>query len=200
MVEKYQGHLTPDSQWQTYETSVQSYRGLSMSAQSLYLAVGAILLGTGFRIPFYAVFLMAMVTAWYVFFPVIRARTAIVDYHKYHFRQRFDEYGNMTETPPEQPLSERAYANVWRGRALRRRVASQISMPGGERFTTIGRRVESSTSSCLCWSRPSGWSSPCTSSRRSRWRSTAAVRRDKPSGPGEGFPEFGHRGHCPRSA
>jgi len=44
MVEQHQGHISPDSQWSTYEANVQSYRGLSMSAQSLYLAVGAILL------------------------------------------------------------------------------------------------------------------------------------------------------------
>lgn len=137
MVEQHQGHITPDSQWSTYESNVQAYRGLSMSAQALYLAVGAILLGTGMRLPFFTVFILAMVTTWYVFFPVIFARTAIVDYHKFDLGSRFDEVGLPRAAESSARLSERAYASVTRGRALRARVASHIDMPPGQKFRTM---------------------------------------------------------------
>lgn len=137
MVEQHQGHISPDSQWATYEANVQSYRGLSMSAQSLYLAVGAILLGIGDKLPFFTVFALAMTTTWYVFFPVIFARTAIVDYHKFNFRERFTAVGTLRVSQGETPLSERAYANLWKGRALRSRVASHIDMPEGQTFRTM---------------------------------------------------------------
>ncbi|WP_425836893.1 hypothetical protein [Microbacterium sp. PA5] len=137
MVEQHQGHISPDSQWSTYEANVQSYRGLSMSAQSLYLAVGAILLGVGDRLPFFTVLILAMVTTWYVFFPVIFARCAIVDFHKFDLGSRFDRDGNPRESTDDSRLSERAYANLWRGRGLRARVASHIDMPAGQRFRTM---------------------------------------------------------------
>ncbi|WEK14840.1 MAG: hypothetical protein P0Y48_06520 [Candidatus Microbacterium phytovorans] len=137
MVEQHQGHISPDSQWSTYEANVQSYRGLSMSAQSLYLAVGAILLGVGDKLPFFTVLVLAMVTTWYVFFPVIFARCAIVDFHKFDLGSRYNAHGEVRESRDDSRLSERAYANLWRGRALRARVASHIDMPAGQRFRTM---------------------------------------------------------------
>jgi hypothetical protein len=138
MVEEHTRHIGPDNQWATYEANVQAYRGLAMSAQSLYLAVGAILLGADLTLPFFAVMVMALVTAWYVFFPVIFARTAIVDFHKFNLRNRFDRDGNRVgEVPPDNRLLERHYASVWTGRALRKRVYSQIEMPNGQRFSTL---------------------------------------------------------------
>ncbi len=137
MLEQNQGHISPDSQWSTYEANVQSYRGLSMSAQSLYLAVGAILLGVGDKLPFFTVLVLAMVTTWYVFFPVIFARCAIVDFHKFDLGSRFTGAGDLRGASDDSRLSERAYANLWRGRPLRARVASQIPMPAGQRFRTM---------------------------------------------------------------
>ncbi len=137
MLEQNQGHLGPDSQWSTYESNVQAYRGLSMSVQSLYLAVGAILLGVGDNLPFFTVFALAMVTTWYVFFPVIYARCAIVDFYKFALESRFDANGAARENAGDTHLSPRAYADVLRGRALRARVASQIEMSTGERFRTM---------------------------------------------------------------
>ncbi|KZE91477.1 hypothetical protein [Microbacterium sp. TNHR37B] len=137
MLEQNQGHISPDSQWSTYEANVQSYRGLSMSAQSLYLAVGAILLGVGDKLPFFTVLVLAMVTTWYAFFPVIFARCAIVDFHKFDLGSRFTSTGDLRDGSDDSRLSERAYANLWRGRPLRARVASQIPMPAGQRFRTM---------------------------------------------------------------
>jgi len=137
MVEQHQGHISPDSQWSTYEANVQSYRGLAMSAQSLYLAVGAILLGVGDKLPFFTVLVLAMVTTWYVFFPVIFARCAIVDFHKFNLGSRFDVHGDLRATEADSRLLERAYANLWRGRALRARVGAQIEMPARQRFRTM---------------------------------------------------------------
>lgn len=137
MPEEFQGHIAPDSQWATYESNVQAYRGLGMSAQSLFLAVGAILLGFGMKIPFFAVFVMAMIAAWYVFFPVIFARTAIADYHKFDLRNRFARDGNPSTGAEGDFLREKEYARVWGGGALRRTVYSGMRLPGAPAFRTM---------------------------------------------------------------
>ncbi|MBS1675705.1 MAG: hypothetical protein JSS74_17285 [Actinobacteria bacterium] len=131
-----EGHLGADSQWSTYESNVQAYRGLSMSAQSLFLAVGAILLGFGMKIPFFTVLAMAIISTWYVFFPVIFARTAIADYHKFNMERRFARNGERASDPAE-PLREKDYANVLHGRALRRKVYAGMQLPGQPPFHTL---------------------------------------------------------------
>ena len=140
MLERHQTHPSPETQWATYQADVQSYRGFAMTAQSLHLVVGAILLAAGMRMPFFVVLLLAMVSLWGIFFPVIFARTAVEDYHKYNFRDRFDSDGNeVTDGSDFEPLIERAYARFLEGRRLRKRVYAQMHrhMPEGERFRTI---------------------------------------------------------------
>jgi hypothetical protein len=138
MAEGPQGHISSENQWTTYEANVQSYRSLSMSAQSVYLAVGAILLGAEIKIPFYAVLGFAMVTTWYIFFPLIFARTAIVDFYKFDLGSLFDADGHLRAlSGKESRLSERAYANVLKGRHLRKKVYAALEIPGPKPFRTL---------------------------------------------------------------
>lgn len=131
MVEDLQRHIQTDNQWSTYESNVQAYRQMSIAAQSLYLAVGAILLSADTAIAFFVTMAMALLTTWYVFFPVIFARCAIADYHKFNMRERFDSRGNRVDTPSGQDfLLERAYANLLRGSKLRRAVAAALGSQG----------------------------------------------------------------------
>lgn len=111
-----------------------------MSVQSLFLAVGAILLGDDSWLPFFAVATMAVVATWWVFFPVIFARTAIVDFHKFSLGSRFDRHGRPLSDPVTADggvLAEREYAAVWRGRRLRRAVYRSLSTASDGRFVTL---------------------------------------------------------------
>ena len=128
------------SQWAIYESSVQSYRSLSLSSQSLFLAVGSILLSSAMQVPFYAVFLLAMVSTWYIWFPAIFARTAIVDYHKFELAQQFDEDGRRytlsLKNPGTEYLREKEYAKTT-NLALRRRVYAALTLSDNVPFRTM---------------------------------------------------------------
>lgn len=129
----------PTDLWSTYESTVQGYRQVSASSQSLFLTAGAVLLGWGFRIPFFTVMAMAMITTWYIWFPVIFSRTAIVDYHKYDLASRFDREGRP-RTKRADPLDERDYARLTNF-ALRRRVYTELSTDGRlHRTIRVSRR------------------------------------------------------------
>lgn len=110
-------------QWATYDANVQAYRGLGMSVQSILLAVGAILLDSDAKMPFGVLALVALTVTWFVFFPVIFARTAIVDFHKFALDARFDRQGRRTPQPVADHLREKEYAEVTLGgQRLRRSV------------------------------------------------------------------------------
>ncbi|MBX5487885.1 MAG: hypothetical protein IRZ17_14915 [Mycolicibacterium hassiacum] len=131
-------HLRPDSKWSTYESNVQAYRQLSVATQSLFLATGAILLGSGAELAFFVTFLMAQVAAWYVFYPVIFSRCAIVDYHKFNLGSRFNREGRQVETvSAEEALREHEYASFLAGRRLRKKVYLQLAPVHGRPFRTL---------------------------------------------------------------
>jgi hypothetical protein len=129
-----------DSQWAVYEASVQAYRGLSLSSQSLFLAVGAILLSLEIPVPFFTVMALALASTWYVWFPLIFARTAIVDYHKFQLAKRFDQDGNLFSVSLRDDsnyfLREKDYAATG-NRVLRGRVYNGLTESGGPRFRTM---------------------------------------------------------------
>lgn len=132
-----QDHLSEDSQWSVYEGNVQAYRGLALSAQAIYLAVGALLLPGGQLAPFLAVFALAMVTSWYVWAPAIFARTAIVDFHKFRLGELFERDGTLaTGQVPTEPLRAREYARTT-GWTLRRRVYAGMRESGFPGFRTL---------------------------------------------------------------
>ena len=123
MPQEHSRHLDDVSVWSVYEANVQAYRGLSLSTQSLFLTAGAVLLADGLTVPFIAVMAMSLVATWYVWFPVIFARTAIVDFYKYDLGSQFDSTGDRVGpgTGANDRLREGAYAHT-ANHALRRRV------------------------------------------------------------------------------
>ena len=141
------------TQWTTYESNVQNYRGLGMSTQSILLAVGAIILGQHQRFTFAALAVIAEIVTWFIFFPSIFARTAIVDFHKFEMAQKFDRFANPKAADGPRPdpgdqnahLLEKEYAKVsLSGVRLRRKVNEELSQrnlikygPSAERFRTL---------------------------------------------------------------
>jgi len=128
------------TQWATYEANVQAYRGLSMSTQSVFLAVGAILLDVGFKVPFFVMFGLAMIATWYVFFPAIAARTRIVDFHKFELDRLLLRDGTLAGDDASEEtdrLREREYAHGT-NRELRARVAQTLRDAGFPRPTQWG--------------------------------------------------------------
>lgn len=97
-------------QWAVFESNVQAHRGLALSAQGLFLAVGAILIDRAF--PLVAVFFLAMAATWWVFFPVIFARSAIVDFHKFNFGAHYDREGLPADDETTDFLLEVEYART----------------------------------------------------------------------------------------
>jgi hypothetical protein len=141
MPQAHTSHLESGSAWSVYEANVQAYRGLSLSTQSLFLTAGAVLLADGLAVPFLAIMTMSIIATWYVWFPVIFARTAIVDYYKFHLASLFDSAGNAVGpgTPEDDRLREKDYARTT-NRALRRRVHASLQDEGAgdtQRFRTL---------------------------------------------------------------
>jgi len=124
-------------QWAIYEGNVQAYRGLAISAQSLFLAVGAILL-EDLELPFTAAMAFALVATWWIFFPVIFARTAIVDFHKFDLGSRFDRDGRPASSGTGEGLREDEYGRVL-NLSLRRRVYEHVT---ADRRARLGSDAE----------------------------------------------------------
>lgn len=88
--------------WTVNESLLQSYRSIFVSSQSFLLAVGAILPS---KSPWllYSVSALAVGMIWAVWFPVVRSRFLIVDYHKYMF--------SLAESKAPQVCSEHDYVH-----------------------------------------------------------------------------------------
>lgn len=73
------------NEWSINETLLQSYRSIFISSQSFLLAVGAIVSGKGHagHAVLYAIGAISLLMIWVIWFPVVRSRHLIVDYHKY---------------------------------------------------------------------------------------------------------------------
>jgi len=130
------GHDYKAEAWSIYENNVQSYRGLAVSAQSIYLAIGAILVTVDSLIPLTIVFVAAMITTWYIFFPAIFSRCAIVDYHKFRLPDTFTKDGEWrSEKSGDDRLDEKDYARTTNF-SLRQRVYKNLSRDS-YRFRTL---------------------------------------------------------------
>lgn len=126
-----------DTQWAVFEANVQAYRQLSVGSQGLLLTAGSVLLSQSLRMPFLTIFVISMIVTWYVYFPVIFARTAIVDFHKFALGKNFDRTGHRVAGGPNyHPLSERDYGKLTNFR-LRQAVYNELSVPGREPFRTV---------------------------------------------------------------
>ena len=88
-MESHEVYLT---KWDVYEGNVQAYRGISLTTQSILLAVGAFLYGHN-PIMVSALAGLALILTWWVWFRVISSRTLIVDYYKFEIGLRFGTSG-----------------------------------------------------------------------------------------------------------
>ncbi len=100
-------------QWSVYDTNVQAYRSNFISSQSLLLTVGALFIDKSLFLIIF-VTLIAFFQMWYVWFPVIRARTIISDFHK--FSAKYEEFKNINingefEEHTLNPLTEEVYVD-----------------------------------------------------------------------------------------
>ncbi len=97
--------------WNTYDASVQSYRMILISSQSILLAVGAIITDQN-TVLMAAIAIIALFQIWFIGFRVIRCRTIIVDYHKYKMSEIFNNNGELLADSPAEPLAENTYLKI----------------------------------------------------------------------------------------
>lgn len=74
--------------WGVNEGLLQSYRQIHISTQSIFIAIGAILLdydGTGSIWMFLILAVVGIFMIWVIWYETVRVRALIVDYHKYHY-------------------------------------------------------------------------------------------------------------------
>jgi hypothetical protein len=69
--------------WTVNESLLQSYRSIFISSQSFLLTAGAVFSGKQPEYLTYATTTLGLLMIWFIWFPVVRARLKIVDYHKY---------------------------------------------------------------------------------------------------------------------
>lgn len=69
--------------WTVNESLLQSYRSIFISSQSFLLTAGAVFSGKQPEYLTYATVTLGLIMIWLIWFPVVRARLKIVDYHKY---------------------------------------------------------------------------------------------------------------------
>ena len=128
------------AKWAVYEANVQAYRRMSLTTQSILLAVGAIMYDKPPAI-IGALSGLALLLTWWIFFRVIYSRTLIVDYFK---RQIGLKYGLDSQqrvrklTGNMAPITERQYVAMFS--SIRKKVNAYISeheMEDGHRFTNL---------------------------------------------------------------
>jgi hypothetical protein len=71
-----------ETTWAVNESLLQSYRSISVSSESFLLAVGAIAAGKSVLV-LLGTAALALILIWLIWFPVVRARHRVVDYHKH---------------------------------------------------------------------------------------------------------------------
>ena len=71
-----------ETSWGINESLLQSYRSIFISSQSVLLAAGAFLTDTD-AASFVAIAGLSLVQVWFIWFPAVRARHRIVDFHKF---------------------------------------------------------------------------------------------------------------------
>jgi hypothetical protein len=83
--------MNHEIRWRVNESLLQSYRSIFISSQAFLLAVGAILM-TNYFYMFVLLASLSLFIIWFFWFPVVKSRHKIVDYHKYQMdgKHRFD--------------------------------------------------------------------------------------------------------------
>lgn len=98
-----------DSKWSTNEALLQSYRSCFLSSQSMLVAVGAIVLDKSMIITI-IISIIAILHIVCIWFPMIKHRGMVIDFHKYSMGELFDDKGNIIFTSkPNKYLQESTY-------------------------------------------------------------------------------------------
>jgi hypothetical protein len=82
--------------WQVNEQLLQSYRSMFLSSQSFMLAVGAIAMGKS-NLLLALLTVIGLFMIWAIWFPIVRSRHLIVDYHKYQLNNNKPDAKICTE-------------------------------------------------------------------------------------------------------
>ena len=115
--------IDSNTRWSTYEANVHAYRSNMIASQSFLLAVGAVLLEKSTILVGVCV-IIALFQLWYIWYKVIRARTIISDFYKFHLIENFNlDGGKLSEG--ETALSEDKYL---KNTKIRRKVNAQLAM------------------------------------------------------------------------
>lgn len=83
-------HEQSNTQWQVNEGLLQQYRSLGMTVQSFLLTVGTIVATLSAVDPvshlaFALIFALSKLHLWVIWYPIVRARALISDYHKHRY-------------------------------------------------------------------------------------------------------------------
>jgi len=88
--------------WSVNESLLQSYRQISLSCQGFILTAGAIFYGKASLFAFVLFCLIALAVTWLIWFPIVRARMRVVDFHK---------HAHLSQAPDSELCSENEYVN-----------------------------------------------------------------------------------------
>ena len=113
--------------WSVNESLLQSYRQIFINTQSIMLATGAVILGKS-DVLMWVLVTMGLVTIWYIWFPVVRARHLIVDYYKYL------SMNNGHSSDVIKKCSEHDYVNIKKKRVA---LNKELGITGNFRLTRL---------------------------------------------------------------
>ena len=106
------------SVWGVYDSMLQAYRGNMLSSQTLLLTFAAIISKNSEinKIVFAAVCIIGFGQLLFIWFPLIRRRSIIADFHKfnalYNFSERITCKGDLiAKEDNESPITEEIYIN-----------------------------------------------------------------------------------------
>jgi len=137
-------NVNPDkTMWFVGEADVNAHRVFVITAQGLFLAVGAIILYNSAWYYLVALAVICNALLWFIWFPVLRARIRIADYHIKNMGEKFDKDGKPVDNPENlqdcetcgssRKLSSHVYA---RNRRIRNQVNYHIGINSmGEPYT-----------------------------------------------------------------
>ena len=75
----------------TEEALLQSYRQIMIGSQSIFLALGAVLIDKGF-IALLVISLICIFQIWWIWFRIVYSRAKAVDFYKFRMNERYNEW------------------------------------------------------------------------------------------------------------
>lgn len=128
------------AEWALYDSITQSYRSNMLATQAILMAVTAIFYEKSCLLVV-MICCFGLFNQWFIWYPVIRARVLISDYHKFNakfnFSKNVDIKGNERKSPNQEELTEQEYVSK---RNVRRNAnAVIVKRTGNKKFKTNWR-------------------------------------------------------------